>query len=173
MTQLQRWKAFSDVLATWVGIIAVISGGIFAAYEYLENEKASRVRETLAFVERFSRSPIYEVRRRLDEAWYPNLAKLETALKTRTSDEQYTQFILDFIERKKLDADVREMIEFFRALAICTKNQICDERTAKSFFGDHAMSFYHLHYRYITYLRNKTGDISYGSEIQQFIKNQN
>lgn len=173
MTQLQRWKASSDVLATWVGIIAAISGGIFATYEYLENKEASRIRETLVFVERFSKSPIYDVRRRLDEVWYANLAKLESALQTRTNDEQYTQFILDFIERKKLDADVREMIEFFRALAICTQNKICDERTAKAFFGDHATSFYHLHYRYITYLRNKTGDLSYGWEIQEFTKKKN
>ena len=53
MTELEVKLQLAEIIGTWVAAVAVVVGGIFGMFQFLEHKSALRVDRTMAFVERY------------------------------------------------------------------------------------------------------------------------
>ena len=53
MTEQEVKLQLAEIIGTWVAAIAVVVGGIFGMFQFLEHKSALRVDRTMAFVERY------------------------------------------------------------------------------------------------------------------------
>ncbi len=149
-----------------VQIFAILLGGAFATYKYLEAEKATRTKETLAYVDRYHKSPMHDVRMKLEGVWVRQEEKL--VAKLEAGEQEYEQFVLKVVRDAKLEADIFALASFFESVQACAHANICDEVTAKSFFCSDAVSFFHLHYRFIARERLKRKDPGLAELLEKF-----
>lgn len=162
-------KDHKDACATVgsiVGILAILVGGIFAAYKYIQEAKADRTKETLAYIDRYQKSPMHDVRMKLEDVWIHHEEQLVTNL--RNGEKDYEQFVLKVIDDEKLEKDVFALIDFFQSVQTCISTKLCDEVTARSFFCADAISFFHLHYRFIARERSKRNDPTLAESLEKF-----
>lgn len=160
----ESWATVSSI----VGIIAILVGGAFAAYKHLQAGKADSINGTLAYVERYHKSPIYDVRMKLENVWVRHEEQLITKL--QGDDQEYEQFVLKVVGDEKLEADIFALVSFFESVQTCMHTKVCDEVTAKSFFCGDAVSFFHLHYRFIARERSRRNDPALAELLERFSK---
>lgn len=168
--ELKKCKTLTDIITGWLGVVALIVGGFFAGYQYLQKVTADRVKETLLYEEMFNKPPIYDARYRIGKVWLEHSKELDEVLQPTATDKQYHDFVLNIIEAQKIGTDIMVLIDFFETLETCLTNRICDAQTAHAFFGGYARHFYHLHYPYIIQLRQEWNDPSFAKEIETFVK---
>lgn len=160
----ESWATVSSI----VGILAILIGGTFAVYKYLQAGKSDRIKETLAYVERYHKSPMYDVRMKLEDVWVRHEEQLITKL--QGDDKEYEQFVLKVVSAEKLETDIFAFVSFFESVQACMHTKVCDEVTAKSFFCDDAVSFFHLHYRFIARERSRRNDPALAEMLERFSK---
>ena len=166
-SRIVKIKQISDMISVWVGVLALISGGIWGIVQYLEQKADQRVAETLAYIDRFNDNPVYEARKRIEAIWREVEADAKEA--SGSHDEQkWTEFVLNLVSTYQIDSEISTMIEFFESIAVCEKEKICDDKTAHSFFGAQALLFKNQHIRYIKWLREDLHDPSIGEGLQRF-----
>ncbi|MBI3016006.1 MAG: hypothetical protein HYY65_13325 [Candidatus Tectomicrobia bacterium] len=169
--KLDEWKTITEIVGIAVTVIGALIGGIFAGYQYLEKEKADRVKESLSFVERFHKPPTYDSWQRITNAWLKYEARMDALLddpKLRT--DQWVSFVRTVVKNEKLTSDVLAVIDFFGVLQICVRSDICDAATAKAFFGSEARTFFRLHYSVIDAKRKSRADPTFAKDLEEFAK---
>lgn len=156
---LDRIKILTDIATAWLGVIALISGGIFAIYQYMQTEKASKVKETLGFLKDFNEAPIFDARKNISMARERNDELLDAALNKKPFNEQdYDNFILSYEKREGLLKDIYIVFDFFDMLQVCADKKICDVETVKLFFKDESCALFHQHYARVMVERKKRND---------------
>jgi hypothetical protein len=157
----------SNFVTTWIGIAALIVGGVWAAFQYLEKVKDDRTKVTISYVERFDKPPLYVARDRITSVWGKYDADLRRAL---VNYEKYRHFVLSTIHKEEIEPDIVAMMDFFDELQLCVNHNVCDRETAFLFFGPHVKSFYALHYAYFEDQRKKWNDPSIGKDTEAFAR---
>lgn len=151
-----------------VQVFAIVVGAAFATYKYLETEKSTRTKESLAFLDRYHKNPIYDARISLEKVWAGREDELRTKL--NDSDGIYEAYILRTIKDNHIEVDIFTLVAFFESLQACTTSKICDKDTAKTFFCNDATSFFHLHYRFLNTIRAKRNDTNFSHLLEVFAK---
>jgi hypothetical protein len=174
MMSLKDHKDTWATLGSIVQISAIIAGGSFAVYKYIDAERAQRTKETLVYVDRYQKSPLHDVRMELEGVWmrYEDAlrAKVELHAKQEISDQEFTQFVLDVIHNEELEQAIIARLNFFESVLACTQSKVCDENAAKSFFCSDAMEFFYLHYRFIASVRTRRNDPRWAQSLEKFAK---
>ena len=69
MSNLEDFKKISDILVSWIGVFALIIGGIWAGWTYSQQIRKNIISETLRYVERFQESDMRTAREKVSLAW--------------------------------------------------------------------------------------------------------
>lgn len=167
---LERTKILTEIITAWISMLALIIAGIFAGYQYLQNQKGDRVKETLTFVNRFNATPVLDARKKIATTWEIAMPRLKVILgKKPPIDEEYSSFILETIRDAKISQDIGLVIEFFEALEVCIRAEICDGDTAVQFLQPEALSFFRLHFDHVNATRVDLNDKRFAREFEAFV----
>lgn len=167
--KLNDFKTVSDIASAWFGLLALLAGGGFAVFQYLEKDKADRVKETLSYLERYNKSPILDARQRLLVAWRAHDAELVSSITKPTgSADEYRQLVLHVIETEALYLSIIPLVDFYDSLQVCSNAKVCDPATAKQFFLRDARTFYTLHYPLIEAERSGRKDPRFAVALEAF-----
>lgn len=140
---LDGWKTVSDIVSTWVGLVGLIVGGVFALYEYRAHVEEARVEKTIDFYKLWSGDT-------LDKAYFafasgladPGVAngwdQLENAhyndRNALDPDQPLGGFVVGVITAKHLEESMDRMNNFFDALDQCIVSEACDSRLGTQLF---------------------------------------
>ncbi len=166
--ELERLKLWSDIIATWVTIIGVFSGGIFAVLQYADRASAERVRETLQYVEKYNEGPLLQARTRLENFWNPRAE--EIFAKQRQGEGMLYAYLDTGIRRNRLEGDASLLNAFFDNLRTCTCAKLCDLATVERFFGKEAADLNGLLFPYAAEQRKRLNDASIGASLELLAK---
>lgn len=166
---LERTKILTEIVTAWISMLALITAGIFAGYQYLENEKGARVKETLSFVSRFNTTPVLDARRKIASTWEGAMPQLKIILSKKSPvDGEYSQFTNKTIQDAKIAQDISIVIEYFEALEVCIRAKICDGDTAVKFLQPEALRFFRLHLDHVSSVRVDLNDARFAQELEAF-----
>lgn len=161
MTEQEVRLQLAEVAGTWVAALAVVVGGLFGIYQYLEHKSAVRVDRSMAFVERYhSTSMLVEARLKITEAMESRTAQLNQILQNSTLDGealqgQYESQVLLFIKEDELGGALEHLFTFYEQIILCREMDLCEDDVAGQFFDTDAEGFINTYYPYICSLRKQ------------------
>jgi hypothetical protein len=166
---LARRKTISELWSTWIGLVALILGGLFAMFQYLEKEKADRARYSMDFLKQYNAKEVFDARQHLARVWGQRQQMLSDLARAETdAARKHGAYVLETIEQEKLSNDIVVMADFYEKIQICSERSLCDPVTSKALFRKDAMHFYRLHYSYIQEVRSKA-DKTFAAELEDFV----
>jgi hypothetical protein len=166
---LDRVKLISDVLAAWVGVVALLAGGIFGIQQYLAQEEGDRVKETLNFLDRYHKEPFVSARMALYKTWDKYTAKENSFRLGQVFDEKgFSSFIRETIKEENLTASVDLVTDFYSALEVCITAHACDQDLALLLFHADATAHFNRHFPYIDWARTDQNDPNVGKRLEEF-----
>ena len=138
----------------FVSHIMVIAGLIFAIYQYTQMRYQERVKETLSYEKRLNDGEFLKAKTEIKEAWMNQKSFIKElqkrGFKSKKDKEKIIEKLSDFIiEKNRLQEKIDLLTDFYDSLYTCVKEDICDKKTAVSFFSPYAKRFYELHLSYI------------------------
>lgn len=164
MEKIVRIKTVSEIIATWVGLVAVISGGVFAIVEYRDKARMERVRTTLEFLQRANTPPVVDARGAVQAAWVPH----HEALKRAVAREESDNLVIEVVRSSNLQQPLVTLIDFYDSLQICVESMLCEPSVAISLFGRDAQKLYHLHHAFILKQRDDLADRLFALKFENF-----
>jgi hypothetical protein len=169
--KLEKWKTITEIAGIGVAVMGSLIGGVFAGYQYLEQVKANRVKETLTFVARFQEPAIGESWKRITNVWLKHEKRMYALLDDpKLSTDKWIRFVHNVVINEKIETDVFAIADFLGSIQICVRSEVCDSKTAKAFFGSDARSFFRLHYSVFDAIRESRGDPLFAKEIEDFVR---
>lgn len=163
---LERIKLITDIATAWIGVVALSVGALFAGFQYLEKDRADKVKETLNFVERYAKPPFSEAHTKVIETWIKHQADIDDAL--AANDDRFNTKMLDIIRAERLQASIYTLIDFFDALEVCVAHDICEVKVALQFFGQEARAVFNQNYALIEHERKRRNDPTFAQGLQRF-----
>lgn len=171
---LERTKILSEIASTWLGILAIIFGGLFAVQQYLDKEKGEQVKEALNFLDRYHRESFSAARAALDVGWEKHDAEYQNFWKIPKTgnfdDKGFNDFVVEVVVKEKLQQHLFRMIEFYEALDVCVERNICDRETCALLFKADARAYFNLHHSYISKMRIENNNLKFADGFEHFVK---
>ena len=161
MTEQEVKLQLAEIAGTWVAALAVVIGGLFGIYQYLEHKSAVRVDRSMAFVERYhGNNMLVEARLKITESMAKGTVRLnqilqDPALKTEDLQVKYATEILKLIDEDKLNGALEQLFTFYEQIILCREMDLCEENVAKRFFDTDAQGFVNTYYPYICNVRKQ------------------
>lgn len=166
---LNNIKLWTDVVCPVASVSALVVGGAFASIQYVDKTQGDRVKETLIFLDRYTRTPLVSSKINVVEMWQQRTAELDKVVADDTiSSEDYNRWVLAVIEQAKAGVDVVVLVSFFDTLEACIQNKICDDGSAAAFFGEDACGLYHQHYAKIEQERKTRRTKLFSAPLETF-----
>lgn len=168
--RLDRAKILSEIATAWLGLIALLIGGIFAIVQYLSQQEDGRVKETLSMYQQYNKGAIHESNMIIFMAWETREKELDAVLDASPfSPQTYYKEIIKIIDEEKLLRHIFVLISFFDALDVCVNENICDAKVALMLFHQDACAFYHLHFAKIAEVRQRRKEAFLAIQLQHFV----
>jgi hypothetical protein len=168
MSNLDHIKIKSDILSTWITIIAALLGGWWAYDQYREKVANDKIERSLEQIVRFNTEPISTAHGNIEEKSGEEAAAIFA--KIGEGEEQLGKFIVDMVATKSLARDINLIVEFYEHMHICACVDLCDKKTLTFFFGKNAYSFYGLFAPYIAKKRDSLRDTSFAYGVADLAK---
>ncbi len=170
---LERNKILTELITEWVKLAALIIAGIFAGIQYLDKQNGERVKETLAYLNRFNTAPVLDARRKISSVWDDHLTQQRDILEKRPYvDSEYRQFMTATVKEAGIGQDVALVIEYFESLEVCIRAKICDGDAAAQFLKQEALNFFRQHATHIQLIRSERRDPRFARDLESFAKRQ-
>ncbi|NOH61143.1 hypothetical protein [Vibrio sp. RE88] len=177
-------KHISDMLTSWLTILAIGIGGFWAILQYVENQKKNRVQETLKYVHIYNSGEMHKAQRTIARFWDVNSTGYQVAEEEadlEKSDRAIAQFIVTKLlkeSHKPTEMSIWLVVDFYESLMVCVSQKLCDQDTALAFFGEQAIYDYNSFHHYFEFVRgtsayfnyDQPGDKNYALEFYQFTK---
>lgn len=172
----EQHKRVSDVIATWLTILSVLAGGIFALVQYLQTQQNERISRTMTYQARFGDTRLLQDRldllRKL-ESINPEVVRVLTAkdMPQAEINRKYAHLILTTFSDDEDDESQQAMIgitDFLESVAVCAQQGLCEESAAKAMFENYGKSFFRSYYPYICQKRARWHDPTIGLKLEQF-----
>lgn len=170
MPSLDKIQSFSQIAVN----IAIVIGTIFAFVQYINLKQNRKIDRTISFIEQFNDNNLSAARVKISNTLRKYESEIDELNNTPMSQaaaakvRQKISFSLaqDSNDGAGLETEIDEIIGFFGALEICLKAKICDQPTAKSFFGDYADRFVQ---NFGPYIEARASRVSgYGDYLMEF-----
>lgn len=155
--RLDDIKTLTDMVTSLLATVALIVGGAFGAYQYLDKVRDDRVKETLNFLDRYNRGYVVKARVEQQAAW-----EKHTATEAATPGKRIGEFTRDVIRIEKLESSISVLNDFYDTVRICATNDICDTEVALQLFQEDACVFYIRSYSFLKERRATSGDSKLG-----------
>lgn len=160
-----------------IKVAAALLASTFTLLQYIGHLKEVRVEKTLAFLERYSKEPIFAARQRILERWeslsttlekFPEPVHLEDVINQR---KEWKRTVVSAIkENPQFSADTDIMFDYFDALQVCIENNICDEKSAHELMNGVAKTFFGNYCSYVAYIRFDRKITHFGAKAEAFAK---
>jgi hypothetical protein len=168
---LERHKVLIDIVMEWVKLLALLVGGIFAGIQYMDRQNGERVKETLAYLNRFNTGEVLDARRRIASVWDDKLPQQTDLLEKKPFvDADYRQFMIATVKETGIAQDVALIIEYFESLEVCIRAKICDGDAAAQFLKPEALNFFRQHATHIKFIRDARRDPRFAHVLEVFAK---
>jgi hypothetical protein len=161
MTDQEIKLQLAEIAGTWVAALAVVIGGLFGIYQYLEHKSAVRVDRSMAFVERYhGNSMLVEARLKITKSMAKRTSQINQilqnpALTAEDLQVKYDNEILKLIDEDKLNGALEQLLTFYEQIILCREMDLCEEDVAAQFFDTDAESFVNTYYPYICNVRKE------------------
>jgi len=163
-----RQKDSFSAIATLFQIVAIILGGMFGAYQYLQNQQGDRVKKTLELVREVRSGEIKSTNAKLTEVW--NARSKEIAEKLNLGKKEFGDYIMEKVEADKSAPQLFLLIDFYNDLGSCSEAKICDEVTARNYFCNDATGFFNLFRPFINKIREDQSNPMIALPLEKFVK---
>jgi len=148
-------------------IIAMI-GMIGGVWQYFEKQRQGRVEYTMRLLDKFNSAPFTTFRSEINKATTNNAIEISDA--ARNSKEQLSDVISKIVrDQVDLDSHLSIVFEFFDAVSVCARNNLCDAETVDDFFFLYARTQYHNFYQYIVSQRHGLKSANFAKGIEDLV----
>lgn len=164
----------AEVAGTWVAALAVVIGGLFGIYQYLEHKSAVRVDRTMAFVERYhGNSMLVEARLKITESMTLRVGQInqllqDPTLKPEDLPAKYSEEVLKLVNEDDLAGPLEQLFTFYEQIILCRELALCEEEVAQQFFDNDARGFVRSYYPYICFIRKEWNNPSQFERVIKF-----
>ncbi|GAA6184467.1 hypothetical protein [Aliiglaciecola sp. NS0011-25] len=151
----------AEVAGTWIAALAVVIGGIFGVFQYLEHKDAVRVDRSMAFVERYhSDGLLMQARLKITDSMTSHVDNInqlltDSTIKPENVASQYNDFINKQVEADALAGSLDQIFTFYEQIILCRELDLCDDAAAEQFFDTDGRAFVRTFYPYICNIREK------------------
>ena len=174
MTDQEVKLQLAEIAGTWVAALAVVIGGLFGIFQYLEHKAAVRVVRSMAFVERYhGNSMLVEARLKITESQAKHTSQLnqilqDPALNADDLTAKYENEILRQIKEDKLNGSLEQLFSFYEQIVLCREIGLCEEYVSGQFFDTDAEGFVNTYYPYICHVRKEWHNPGQYKKVTQF-----
>ncbi|MFT4938757.1 MAG: hypothetical protein ACI88A_001786 [Paraglaciecola sp.] len=174
MTEQELKLQIAEIAGTWVAAIAVVVGGLFGIYQYLEHKSAVRVDRSMAFVERYhGNSMLVEARLKIIESINNRTEHIKQVLedpklKPEKISAVYSFEILKLIKEDNLAGSLEQLFTFYEQIILCREMDLCEEEVSQQFFDADAEDFISTYYPYICKVRKEWNNPDQYKKVTQF-----
>lgn len=129
----------AEVVGTWVAVLAVVIGGLFGIYQYLEHKSAVRIDRTMDFVERYHGSGVLvEARLKITESMSVRTSEInrilqDTNIAPEALPKKYNEQILKIVMEDELSSSLQQLFTFMSKSYFAAKWNCVKKRSPKSF----------------------------------------
>jgi hypothetical protein len=168
----------AEVAGTWLAAIAVVIGGLFGVFQYLEHKDAVRVDRTMALVERYhSDGLLMNARLQITNAMTVNVEQINSVLtdasiKPEDLAQTYNDTINNIVKKDSLAGPLDQLFTFYEQVVLCRELRLCDDAVAAQFFDDDANSYVRTYYPYICAVRAQWNNPERYSRVVDFYVNE-
>jgi hypothetical protein len=161
VTELEVKMQLAEIIGTWVAAIAVVIGGIFGMFQFLEHKSALRVDRTMAFVERYhTTSLLVEARLRVTDVMSRRVEDINEVLKkpdiaTDDLSKMYNAEVVKIVREESLSGPLEQLFTFYEQILMCRKMELCEAEVAENFFDADGEAFLLTFYPYICHIRSE------------------
>lgn len=159
MNPFENKLQLAEVAGTWTAAIAVIIGGLFGVFQYLEHKAAVRVDRTMAFVERYhSDGLLMNARLQITDSMTLRVEEVNAILTNPEINpddlaKSYNDSINSIVEKDSLSGPLEQVFTFYEQIILCRDLKLCDGPVAEQFFDTDARSYLRTYYPYICSIR--------------------
>jgi hypothetical protein len=177
MDPLERRLQIAEVAGTWLAAIAVVVGGLFGVFQYLEHKAGVRVDRTMAFVERYhSDGLLMEARLQITQSITTHVDRVNNILRDADTEPQdlaksYYLSINKIVEQEALAGPLEQVFTFYEQIILCRELALCDQRVAEQFFDTDARTFLRTYYPYVCAVRTKLNNPNLYARVVDFYFN--
>lgn len=161
MDQQEYRLQIAEVAGTWLAALAVVIGGLFGVFQYLEHKSAVRIDRTMAFVERYhSDGLLLEARLKISNSMKRRVGEInelltDPAIKPKNLAQKYNSEINRLIETDELYGSLEQILTFYEQIIMCRELNLCDVAIAEQFFDTDGKAFIRTYYPYVCQLREQ------------------
>lgn len=174
MTEQEVKLQLAEIAGTWVAALAVVIGGFFGIYQYLEHKEDVRVDRSMAFVERYHGDGMLVAARlkiigsMAKRAPQLNQILQDSALKSSELQAKYDSEILRQITEDQLNGALEQIFTFYEQIILCRQMDLCDDGVASQFFDTDAQGFVLTYYPYICKVRKEWHNPGQYEKVTEF-----
>jgi len=173
MKKLEKYKAISEFINSWLKIVAVFAAGLFTVNEYFDHKEGEQVKLTLSYVERYSSNKMLDIRNalsmKLDEENDALVSTLsDSSLDANELQKKYDKLILEIVKKHHLAIQLKTLIDFHEEVVLCVNSALCNEQVARDFFSADAQELFRGFYPFVCDERRKWKNDKIGQRVETF-----
>ena len=173
------WRMLGYAWAGFLVRLLLVAGGLFSAYQYLENKEEKRVERTLQLVDAWERDEYQDAQRAVSERLDGLNAKYASLLGANPSPNDRAVY-MERIGVEAMTADGGEMkladfrasfgrvLYFLNRVAFCVDGNLCSRQMADGYFGDYALSFWQYFKGYVAQER-EAGSTNLAAPLEAYV----
>jgi hypothetical protein len=175
--QREAAKEWTQIFTSWITVVGLVGGGIFALAEYQGNKKDTRIQRSLAHLGKFASKEISEARVAIALRQDAKVNRLrEILLNRETSQEErnaaYYIFVVHELVAHGTTDGIQDKIYLvlntLEEAIICGEQGLCDEATLRAGFFDYGQGFVRTYTPYLCYLRRAWNDPALGRRAEAY-----
>jgi hypothetical protein len=161
MTEQEIKLQLAEIIGTWVAAVAVVVGGIFGMFQFLEHKSALRVDRTMAFVERYhANGLLVEARLKVTDVISRRVEDINKVLKEPNVQPDklaslYNAQVVKIVKEESLSGPLEQLFTFYEQILMCRKLELCDTEVAENFFDADGLAYIRTFYPYICHIRTE------------------
>ena len=161
MTDQEVRLQLAEIIGTWIGAMAVVIGGIFGIFQFLEHKSALRVDRSMAFVERYhANNLLVEARLKVADVTTRRIEDVNLILKDPDASSEklsklYNAEIVKIVKEESLSGALEQLFTFYEQILLCRKMELCEAEVAENFFDTDGRAYLRTFYPYICYIRQE------------------
>lgn len=169
---LDRLKTSSEIASSWVTILGLAVGALWAVQEYRDQSYKTQIERSLMFFNRFASEEYVNARLTLFEVFDRNLGALESDVKESLSVEEqsrsYAGHVLEMVSENGLTQVLLRLSNLFEEVVVCVDAQLCDRSTVERLLGVEGKAFFRTWAPYFCRLRESYRHPALSLEAERF-----
>lgn len=156
------FKEKVEIAQSLLTCIAILVGGIWGGYEYLEKKNQDRIGKSFEMMAKFRASEDFRHYGEFADSTAVNEILHDKLLKGIEKSERITK-----LHTNKVRNQLKRLIELYENVVVCVMVNHCDKNVIAAFMAQEAHTTYVIGYGVIKELREQYSDPKYADELVQ------